>query len=374
MRVVAPTTGVALLLVLLGATTHPNQHQSSLLSLQQVAQIPIVGATADSTPADSALGSVSWASVTTTNQAVVLDGRSGQLTVLEHTGRFRSQFVVDGLRGTSACGALAGGAVVGDSVVAVWNAREGRVVVTQLDGRELRRFRIPLRGYTVGSGNAVAQAEGNTIALRTTVGAPPGQEYWIRYRLDGTVVDSVASNRPRAQWRTPEGMRMPYTSTRLTFPCVSTGSLTLNARAGAVVGPGDRPVFTIDSLHRPISVSAGERTSWASLLDGDDRAREITIPDSKPIARSAFCDQLGRIWIELHQAELRDATPAPSTNARRRTAPREIARYEVRDVRGASLGEVQLPTGFELLTVGTDIIWALRTEPAALVAFRVSWR
>lgn len=350
------------------------QAQPVPLSFDEAGSIRLSTGSPKAGEAPSGIASVAWLTAMRDGSAFAMDGHSGAVVRIDRAERLQSRFTVDGLVGNSAFNALVGATTLADSILVVWNANDARVILLRFDGQEIRRLRVPQRGYSVGAENAVSRVDDRTFAVRALWGAPPGREFWYRYRIDGTLVDSVESGRPRRQWGTPDGLRVPYLASRLTIPCATSGWLTIDAQTGAVADSASRVVLSSPTFVERILVADAERAKWIPLLDGESGSRPATLPTQKPVARSGFCDGDGRLWLDLYgRASIvaREISPLARQWA---DVPRENARFLGIRLGGEVVGELAFPSGQSLLDIGGDIIWAVRSEPNALVALRLRSR
>jgi len=311
------------------------------------------------------------------------DGAAVQIRKYDASGHFRGTVGRPGA-GPGEYRSVDGMALVGGSVLLVYDRLNGRVTLFDTAGVYRSSFRMS--GFMFGHNYFVAFSDG-TIGVRRLVPAADGEtglmrSLFVRYRLDGSVVDSMAVPPERMggmEIRGPSiGTRSAFDMTTV-FALLPRGGIatahTSRYRIDVVPAAG-RP-FTIVRDARPIPLESGEREEWQALVEQINAAarpeRRVTIPREKPIFRDLFADAEGRIWVDLYTQATR---PASAAIDRRATLTWwEHNAYDVFDERGGYLGRIDLAPSARLVAVLGSRIWVSeRTEEGFydLVRYRMS--
>lgn len=300
-----------------------------------------------------------------------------------------------------------GMALLADGRLAFWDPRNSRVVVYDTAGAAVGGWRVTGGFFTQ---RAVSTDAAGTVALFTlldTVGSgtplTERRQGYVRYRPDGTVVDSVlAPLRPeRATQLTAvrrDGNRtMSSSSTNVPFaPQVACAR---GPHGWFACGRGDRYAITLFRPGAPLRIErdvppvpvqpderASEEESITAMMRGTDpswRWSGPAIPAEKPYFRSLEVDADGRIWVRRSQPGERvpDAELAEQAAARGGGPPRfpprrwrEPMAYDVFAPDGRLLGHLPVPRGTSLHHMRGDTVWGVQRDSLDVpyvVRFRV---
>ena len=139
----------------------------------------------------------------------------------------------------------------------------------------------------------------------------------------------------------------------------------------------------------PIPVSAGERANQRARIAHNMRQTQPgwdwdgpAIPDTKPMFRNMMTDQDGRLWVHLHAVAERIPDeeierPDPASNDPPPEEWREPTRFDVFDVDGTYLGQIEAPRGFARSprpAIKGDRVWAVvrdELDVPYVVRFRI---
>lgn len=260
----------------------------------------------------------------------------------------------------------------GDSLLLVYDASNGRIVVFDTAGAFRRTVRITGGGF-FGPKMFAVGADG-LIAIRTMARGPGGEPIegstlptlYIRHRLSGDVVDTI----PVPPEPSSGFVLMTSDGPRWNFP--ERGVYTLLPRGGLAtaqtsayrieVAPGRGSRFTIERPARPIRIEGRERDEWRAWADyfaaRPNAGPAAAIPSHKPIIRDLLADAEGRIWVNLYAvATHRSIPPRPAGDRRPLLTMREHNLFDLFDERGRFLGRVELPPGSVVLVVTGDRVW-----------------
>ena len=293
------------------------------------------------------------------------DGSAVQIRRYDASGHFRGTVGRAGA-GPGEYQSVDGMAVIGDSVLVVYDKRNGRASLFDTTGGYRSSFRVS--GGNFWHKFFAAFSDG-TIGVRArvaTAGQAAGEvrSLYLRHRLNGAIVDSISVPPEEEGGVATAG---PSFGVRWAFP--STTVFALLPRGGIatahtsryridVVPAAGRP-FTIVRDATPIPLESGEREEWEELVRGANAIappeRRVTIPREKPIFRDLFADGEGRIWVDLYTQATR---PASAAIDRRATLTwSEHNAYDVFDERGGYLGRIDLPPSARLVAVLGSRIW-----------------
>ncbi len=309
------------------------------------------------------------------------DGSEVRIRRYDHQGRYQ------GLVGRSGAGpgeyrVIAGMAVVGDTLVAVYDRGNGRVALFDTAGVYRGAFRVP--GGGVPSHKVFAVTFDSLIGVRRRVDEPAGAgaglvtSVFVRYRLNGEVLDSV-SVPPENVGATvllhrSLGPRWAFPTTRV-FALLPRGGIAtaLNSSYRVEVVPAEGPRFTIERPARPIPLEDRERDEWVHFVTPGERS---AVPRHKPIIRDLFADTDGRLWVAVYtNATRRTYTTRPGREQRSTLTFWEHNAYDVFDQRGRYLGRIDLPPFSRLLATRGDRAWvAQETEDGSFILVRYELR
>ena len=313
------------------------------------------------------------------------DGRNAEIRRFDQAGRYRGTVGRRG-GGPGEYEILEGLALVGDSLLVVFDAGQRRLLLFDTAGTYRSQF--PVAGGAPGVGSSFATFADGTIGIRSLT-LPRGSSYsatvatrLVRYSLAGDVRDSVAV--PSRTWGKIEighrslGRRTSFAAESI-FVMLRDGGIALahTMAYSILVRPAGGAPFTITRGDRPLPIEGRERADWEELAQLVPRsAGRLTIPRRKPLIRELLSDDVGRLWVGVYTiAAYRE--PSPRTNA---STPRGLSMwehnaYDVFDQRGRHLGRLDLKPFSKLLTIVGDRIWVSEeTEDggSALVRYRMS--
>lgn len=223
---------------------------------------------------------------------------------------------------------------------------------------------------------------------------------FVRYGPDGQPGDTLPypdlGRGPRLTAEFRNGDNFSRSSTVIPFWPSRRVTLSLDGRF--VIGdparysidvPLDSGVLRIWRDAEPIPVSAAEGANLRQRITHDMRRTDPgwdwdgpAIPDTKPAFRSLMMDEDGRLWVHLHTVAERipDAEverPDPASNDPPPLEWREPIRFDVFDVDGTYLGQLEFPRGFATNpppVIEGDRVWAVvrdELEVPYVVRFRI---
>jgi hypothetical protein len=296
---------------------------------------------------------------------------------------------------------------------------DGRgVIVYSRNGAFLARLIARARAINFGSAIMVdplgliyvygmTYASGNPSRTATTVWRP----FRYRFRLDGTLVDSVAAT----ELEFPDPSRMG----RVVVPFIPTyvaawsplGYFVTAHRAAYAIDlrlpqtahtpanhtpwqPGDR-VVSLRRITTPVPVLQGERTEWQrSILmfmrtGGGSPAWQWSgpdIPSTKPPVSELFVARDGRIWVRLSQVAALDSNVRSPLEARSRADSSDLLRARARWVEpfvvdviepdGRFVGQVRMPDRLWQFDAIGDTVWTVELdslEVPTVRRYRIRW-
>ena len=313
------------------------------------------------------------------------DGRNAEIRRFDQTGRYRGTVGRRG-RGPGEYEILEGLAVVGDSLLAVFDVGQRRLLLFDTAGTY--RIQFPVAGGVPGVGSSFATFADGSIGIRSLT-LPRGSSYsatvatrLVRYSLTGNVRDSVAV--PSRTWGKIEvghpsvGRRTSFTAESI-FVMLRDGGIALahTMAYNILVRPAGGAPFTITRGDRPLPIEGRERADWEALAQLVPRsAGGLTIPRRKPLLRELLTDDVGRLWVGVYTiAAYREPSPRTNASAPRGLSMWEHSAYDVFDQRGRHLGRLDLKPFSKLLTIVGDRIWVseeMEDGGSALVRYRLS--
>jgi hypothetical protein len=246
----------------------------------------------------------------------------------------------------------------------------------------------------------------DVVYLRVGLGSGLGKERqltrYIRLRMDGTVMDTIAT--PLEDIPEPDriagGARVPFFPTYLAawsplgyFVTCYTGRYAIDIRDGPAGAAntfswsaGD-PVRSIRRRVAPVRSYPAERADHVKHIElymaTDGNAAGWTwnvpqIPAEKAFIQSIMVGDDGRIWARVYQEAELDAAVEVSAAAnsieRRWLAP---VVYDVFEPSGVYVGRVRFPEQLRVHSARDDVVWATHALPDGepkLVRFRVRWQ
>ena len=294
----------------------------------------------------------------------VADGGEMPIRKYDELGRYLGRIGRTG-SGPGEYRGVEGMAVVGDTLLVVLDRRNGRVTVFDTGGAYRRSF--PAVG--THALKEFAAFNDGTIAVRAIVGqAPSGRARaalygFIRYHLDGEVVDSIRVPSDDMESRVMVvrglGYRRPFQATTVFALLPRGGIATARSTTYRIqVAPDRGPSYLIERDVQPIPLEGRERREWEGMQAMSSAGERSPLPRHKPFIRDLFADAEGRIWVDLYtEATPRVPEPGPGLARRPEMTMFEHNAYDVFDERGRYLGRVDLPPSSRLLAVRGDRAW-----------------
>lgn len=310
------------------------------------------------------------------------EGASPQIRKYDATGRFRGAIGRQGA-GPGEYRTADGMAVMGDSVLVVYDRRNGRVSLFDTSGTYRGSFPVPASLFWWQ--NYFAAFSDGTIGVRARTVAPGAQgrlmtSVFVRYRLNGAVADSIAVPPEElggiALGDPDVGPRSAFAMTTV-FALLPGGGIATahTSRYRVEVAPArDRP-FVIERDVEAVPLEVSEHAEWQRVARMAQAASPVTIPARKPFFRRLLADADGRIWVELYTRATRYPRSADTAIARRQTLTwQEHNAYDVFDRRGAYLGRVDLAPFSRLAAIVGNRIWVVEKDESGfriLVRYRM---
>jgi hypothetical protein len=258
-------------------------------------------------------------------------------------------------------------AVVGDTVLVVYDRANGRVTLFDTLGTYRSSFRVS--GGSFWHNYFAVFLDGSIgVRARARASGPNGEligSVFVRYRLDGAVVDSLTV--PPEE---PGGVAIgdPSVGPRWAFPMTTVfavlpdgGVATAHtSRYRVEVAPASGRRFTIERSANAIPLEGSEREEWEAVVRMVHPRWDVTIPTHKPFMRRLFADADGRIWVEVYTRANRYGRSADPAIAQRQTLTwEEHNAYDVFDQRGAYLGRVDLAPFSRMVAVLANRVWVV---------------
>ncbi len=305
------------------------------------------------------------------------EGPPPQIRKYDPSGRFRGAIGRLGA-GPGEYRSVDGMALVGDSVLVVYDRRVGRVTLFDTLGNYLSSFRVPAVAFWQ---NYFAALADGTIGIRARSGAPGDdarvmRTVFVRYRLDGAVADSLAVPSEElggvALGDPDVGWRSAFTMTTV-FAVLADGGLATahTSRYRIEVAPARGRPFVIERDVAAVPLEPSEREEWQELVR-EASSPPVTIPRHKPFLRALLADAQGRIWVDLYTRATRYPRSADTAIARRQPLTwEEHNAYDVFDRRGAYLGRVDLAPSTRLAAIVGNRIWVVEKDESG---FRILLR
>lgn len=273
----------------------------------------------------------------------------------------------------------------GDSLLLIADPDNGRMSIYTTEGKYLRQFRFPRppfredRAFGVDAAGRIYCAVSVGVSAQEGTGVPT---QYLRLRLDGSIIDSVA--RPRSDTQRPfvlmtsDGPRWSFPDQWISSPSPGGGIVAARSRQPAAVISSDDGVMRIERPYTAVSLRGAERDEWEAFVRFFDRRngpRQDPIPDTKPFLRDVFTDSDGRLWLHLYVAATkRRIPPRPASQPAPLLTMREPNTFDVVSPRGEYLGRVVLPFDTILMAVQGQRIWTLHEpggEAQRIIVYRL---
>lgn len=323
-------------------------------------------------PPEYAFGEIDNVAVEKSGGFYLYDGQDVQIRHYDRNGRFTALVGRKG-SGPGEYRGVTGIDIVRDSLLLVCDAVNSRMTVFGPDG-EMQSEAPVERGSLGGLSPDCTVGRNGLIyrdAARIRVPMPNALQY-LRFRLDGTLVDSLFVGRIGSNtWvlLTSDGARHAFPAESLGAPWTGGGVLrgwSMEYRI-AIVTP-DGHVTLIERKMPRVALSGPERAEWVAwdkyIHETHPSELPTPIPREKPYFRGLMSDHLGRIWVHLYStAEKRKMAPRPPGDPRPLLTWKERNTYDVFSPEGRYLGRVELPAETMLLAVRDDRVF-LRMQGA----------
>jgi hypothetical protein len=267
--------------------------------------------------------------------------------------------------------------LVGDSLLLIGDFNNNRITTFGVDGRYRRQLLLPRRPFisvapvfSVGEDGHIHMAASRGVAALEGFNVPV---QWLRLRLDGTIVDSMAAPPRRLQGRpfvliTGEGMRYSFPDEWVSAPMPGGGVVAAHTTEPiVVVAPTGGPVRRVERTWAQLPLRGAEKREWDAFVDYFNKRpgpRQTAIPDVKPFVRGVQVDSERRLWVHLYaEATRRSIPPRPASNPAPLLTYREPNVYEVLTLDGRWLARVELPSDTRLMAVQGLRLWTVREPP-----------
>ena len=315
---------------------------------------------------------------------MTFDGRQPQIRRFDASGRFRGAVGRSGA-GPGEYGFTQGMEVIGDTLLAVFDAQNRRVVLFDTAGAFRRNFTVAggaglERAFTVLTDDAVAVRVMAPAAGLQSLRMPT---VLIRYRLNGELRDTVPAPAVHAggiEMRHPGVGRRTAFAPESVFALLPDGGMATahNTAYRIRVAPASRQPFTIERPDRPLPLEGRERDQWQALAELLPAGHRLEIPRRKPLVRDLLADSEGRLWVQVYAAAVhRDPPPRrPGSPERPQLTMWEHNAFDVFDRTGRYLGRVDLKPFSRLLVVRGERLWVSEeTDDGgyALVRYRLQF-
>lgn len=313
--------------------------------------------------------SITWALSRPDGSGYVYDGRSERLLQFDARGKFVCIVGREG-RGNGAFAHLAGGAVVGDSLLAVWDVTNQRIVLFNERCEWTRNVALPMaaRGYV--SHSAELQFTADTAGFfyaRIQTRMASKEFHWLRLSADGVVRDSFPDARhPSIERYTSDGMRSTFGGDTIRMPYRAGGMLIGDPRAYRIeIHDGMRTLTTLSTSYVPAAITPLERAEWTASMERSallDTARvNQLLPARKTAFRALWSDETGQVWVEKNSEALADSA-AVGARATPTSIWRDRSTFDVYSGTGLLKVRVTLPPHTYLLAVSHSRLWLCETQ------------
>jgi hypothetical protein len=326
-------------------------------------------------PPEYALGQIQRVATLVSGTIFVFDAADTQIRRYDLKGRFLGPVGRSGA-GPGEYRQVLGMAMHGDSLLLVYDPANARISIFDTTGRYQRQIGLR-RGAFYGAKEFFVDATGR-IYVRYGAGRPlgPGQpipSQYVRFRLDGTVLDSLPIPNETAAsafvLMTSDGPRWSFTDQAVFAPLPAGGLITARSTIYRLrLDPDGEAQRTIERPAQRLPVEGPEREEWEAwaqyFTTRPGATGKAKIPSTKPAIRDVYVDPLGRIWVDVYRRAVKqDIPPRPPGDHRPLLTIREPNTYDLFAGSGAYLGRVALPAASVLMDVRADRIWVL-TEAA----------
>ncbi len=344
-------------------------------------------------PPEFAFGAIEYVASASNGTFFVFDRQFDQVRRYDATGKFTGNVGRSG-QGPGEYSQPTGMEMIGDSLLAVWDARGGRVVLFSAAGTYKSSFDVSRSGFFSQHDFSIDGAGIISIRLGTGRHEEPISQ-WVRFRANGSVVDSTfvpapPPNAPRSFLLiTQDGGRWSFPATPFLTPYRGGGFITgFPANNSFTIARGRERPINVERSWRPIAVATAEREEWIAFGDhlvsrgrgalppgasgaivrpggeGPGVSTPYEIPRGKPAFRGILSDTFGRVWVEMYTtAEKRTLPPRPVGVTGPRLTWRERNVYDVFAPAGNYLGRVELPANTSIVSFQRDRVWLLSKGP-----------
>lgn len=315
------------------------------------------------------LSALTWLLARSDGGCYVYDGRAERIVLINARGSFVRTIGGSG-HGNGSFGHLAGGAILHDSLLALWDVTSQRVLVFSENGALRTTIQLPMsgRGYVSHSARLEFTADtSGRIYARTQASAGSREFFWLRFGLDGIVLDSMPDARPVAVTRLgSDGMRSTFGPDRIRVPYMAGGMLEGDPLAYLVAAYDARgPDVSFQHNYLPVDVVRAERAEWVKALTrrGKFSSAELDtlLPERKTAFRSLHSDRSGNIWVERNGLAHADSS-AHDALGLPQFIWRDVTAFDVFSGTGRLMHSVTLPRHTSLLAIGERRLWLNETD------------
>jgi hypothetical protein len=327
-------------------------------------------------PPEYAFGAVGEVAAFSNGTLFIHDSKDTVLRRYDRTGKFLGQ-VGRGGAGPGEFRMVAGMAVIGDSLLAIYDPRNVRVSFFTAAGKFVSSFNASFGSVLYTEHTFDATTDG-LVAVQGAIRDPAGSAddpivgKWMLFRMNGTRVDSLVvprTTRTRRQFNV--GSRSSFGERSLEY-FAPTRSLITAHSSPYRFAISDRfgKTTVVERPYTPVEIGREERSEWQAWATWfEDAAKrqgqpviKYEIPTRKPAMRSIFADRFGRVWVEVYVAATKQQLPPPATpSTRPRLTWYEPTTYDVFEPSGVYLGRLEIPYRGVLKWIERDRVW-LRTN------------
>lgn len=335
----------------------------------------------------SAFGGIGGAAVSPTGLVAVVDPLGPHVQLFDSAGAFLRTIGTPG-PGPGEYQSVAGVAFTPSGELAIWDPRSRRLSWFTPNGAFATSVGMPsslqstdeiFRVDTLGRAyvKAAGSARGGVISSYLWIRHDPGTGAFDTLRIP----DARTHGRPLNIVRTSGVLRPFHVET---VSALSPLGYQVRGRNDAYIllrPLADGRLLKMEREVEPVPVARAERHQWERLLDGiagrfPSATEFAPIPDTKPVFRSFWIDQTGRIWVRRYvDAELRPPGPGnapPPALSRLDWVERPV--WDVLGERGLNFGTLTLPFRTAPLAAYGRTLWVHTLGPldeSYLVKYRI---
>ena len=277
-----------------------------------------------------------------------------------------------------------------DGRVLVLEDRPARLLLYSADGGVLPAIQLPrLRSRPLGGDALMVDSAGRiAIGQLAVSGRTIPEAYWVRFRQDGTLLDTLHAPpfaRPQAWLSAPDPPMF------MTVPFAALQAAVLSPLGYFVTGFGDRYAFelhpdprgAITSVRRdvrPVPLSERQRDSARAAATESMRRSSPSwswngpdVPRSQAFYYRIVVADDGRIWVPLIEpvasfSSSPAGTPPPTPRA---------GLYDVFEPTGSYIGQVEVPANVQVFVRRGDNVWGMEMgadDVPRVVRYRIGWK